>query len=201
MNIIGLTGGIATGKSTVSQFLESLHINVIDADVINHHLLMPTQAGYNKVLQLFPNTPLLSDNFLDKKYLREIIFNDKHSKTALEQQLHPLIKAEIISRIETLQASINIPYCIVSVPLLIEANFKSLVNDIWVCDCSENTQIQRLMKRDHISQADAQIIISHQLERQERLRYANEIINTEHIDSMQKQIMALHNQQIKLHSN
>ncbi len=200
MNIVGLTGGIATGKSTVSHFLESLEIPIIDADLINKQLLLPKNIGYKAVLKLFPDIPLLSDDSLDKRHIRDKVFNHKPSKELIEQKLHPLIKEEISAQIKHLKTNSETPYCIVSVPLLIEANFSHLVNEIWICDCAERTQTQRLMARDKISQTDAKLIMSHQLSRSKRLKYADEIINTEEMNAMQKKILALHLKKIKLNS-
>jgi len=200
MNIIGLTGGIATGKTTVSQFLSTLDTPIIDADIINQQLLMPHQEGYSKVLELFPETPLLSDLSLDKKYLRHKIFHHIDNKKKLELLLHPLIKNKIVFEIEALKQKEKKPYCMVAVPLLIEAKFTDIIDEIWVTDCSESIQINRLMKRDNSSLSDAKLIMSHQLSRKERLKYADQIITTDDHKMMENKITELHYQQIKLHS-
>jgi len=198
MNVIGLTGGIATGKTTVSHSFKSLNVPIIDADIINRQLLLTEQSGYNEILKLFPDIPLAEDGSLDKHYIRTKIFNHPEIKQQLEQRLHPLIKTEINVQINKLKSSNNDSYCIVSVPLMIEAKFNHLVSKLWVCDCSEKIQLQRLMIRDQLSQEDAQLIINHQLSRQERLQYADEIIPTKNKTQMQEKIKYLHQQQIKL---
>lgn len=200
MNIVGLTGGIATGKSTVSRFLSTLNTPIIDADIINQQLLLPQQEGYLKILQLFPDTPILTDQALDKRYLRHKIFAHKASKQQLEKYLHPIIKKQILAEINALKQR-ALAYCIVSVPLLVEAKFTHLVDEVWVTDCSEEMQLSRLMKRDTISLSDAKLIMSHQLTRAERLKHADQIIETEHLDVMENRLIQLHQQQINLHSN
>jgi len=201
MNIVGLTGGIATGKTTVTQFLSTtLSTPIIDADTINQKLLMPHQEGYSKLLELFPETPLLEDLSLDKGYIRHKIFHHIENKKKLEQLLHPIIKNKILYEIQALKQKGESPYCIVAVPLLIEANFIDVVKEIWVTDCPEDMQINRLMKRDNSSLSDAKLIMSHQLARKERLKYADQIITTNDQKVMEDQITELHYQQIKLHS-
>lgn len=200
MNIIGLTGGIASGKTTVSDYIAHLDIPIIDADVINRHLLQPNNVGYQQIVRTFSNIPLLSDGSLDKVYLRNKIFTDKLSKKRLEKILHPLITSEIKSQIKKHKIKNLYPYCIVSVPIMIEANFLGLVSSLWVTDCSEKIQLKRLMERDKITQEDARLIMSHQLSRQERLQYADQVINTENESQMIEKIKYLHHQQILLNS-
>ncbi len=198
MNIIGLTGGIATGKSTVTKYFSTLCTPIIDADIINKKLLQPNNTGYVHVLKAFPNIPLLADSALDKNFLRRQIFNDIKQKKILENILHPLIKKEITETIKVLNARLKHNYCIVSVPLLIETNFNSLVKEIWVTDCTEETQIKRLTARDNISIREAKLIISHQLSRKKRLSFAHQVIPTEQYNDMKSFILNLHNNQIKL---
>ncbi|MBL7004483.1 MAG: dephospho-CoA kinase [Gammaproteobacteria bacterium] len=189
MKVVGLTGGIATGKTTACHYLHTLSVPIIDADIINHKLLEPNQKGYLGLLKLFPDIPLIEQQ-LDKKYLRKILFNDAHAKQQIEHLLHPIIKQSIQQEIDSIDKST--PYCIIAVPILIEANFQYLVDTIWVTDCSVNTQITRLMLRDNITIEDAKNILQHQLTREERLSYANEVISTENTIDMQKTLDFLH---------
>lgn len=200
MNIVGLTGGIASGKTTVSHFFSRLAIPIIDADVINHRLILPKGKAYIEIIKAFPDIPLLNDRSLDKKYLKNKIFNEAISKQLLEHILHPLIESEIKQQIKTLSLQRH-PYCIVSVPLMIEANFTHLISTLWVCDCKQSTQLKRLIKRDKILIQDAKIMLSHQLSRQQRLSFADHIIPTEHKTPMEDKIKYLHQQQIKLNSH
>ena len=193
MFIIGLTGGIATGKSTVCQFIaEHYHTPIIDADVINAQLLKPHQLGYQALLKQFPDIPLLENQQLDKHYLREQIFNHTIKKKTVEQLLHPLIKHAISEQLTTLKTQQH-PYCIIAVPLLIEAQFDDLVDTIWVTDCDEKLQLQRLLQRDAISKSLALTMIDAQLTRAERLKHADAIIPTHHFRVMQQTIIQLFN--------
>lgn len=192
MKVVGLTGGIATGKTTVTNFLNNLNVPIIDADIINFHLLEPKQLGYLGILKLFPDTPLLNNKALDKSYLKNKLFNSQSNKTKIEALLHPLIKHEIKHQINNLNQTTNTSYCIVVVPLLIESNFTDLVDEIWVTDCYENTQKKRLMKRDHISSDNVDLIMSHQLSRTARLEYASQIISTDNEKDMEIKLKQLH---------
>ncbi len=200
MNVVGLTGGVATGKTTVTHYFKNLNIPIIDADAINYQLLQPKQSGYTAILNLFPDVPLLKDSTLDKAYLRHKIFSDSDNKHQLECLLHPIIKQKIMSQIQSLKLNSQSSYCIVSVPLLIEAKFNDLMEEIWITDCSEETQIKRLMLRDQISNADAKLIMANQLTRQARLKYADKIINTENHEAMNICLDNLHKRQINMNS-
>lgn len=183
MYVIGLTGGIATGKTSVCEYLSSqFAIPIIDADIINKQLLEPEQAGYKGILNLFPYIPLNNKQQLDKLFLRAEIFSDPAKKLAIEKLLHPLIKNSIFQQIDDLKTHSS---CVVAIPLLIEAHFDDLVDTIWVTDCSEELQLQRLLSRDKLSESLAKSMIKSQLSRAERKQHADAIIPTDSFASMQ----------------
>lgn len=182
MLVIGLTGGIASGKTTATQYLKSLNIPIIDADDINKALLQPKQPAYLQVLKCFPDIPINQDSTLDKRYMRQHILANNVKKKQLEALLHPLIKQQIIQQVEQCRNNNN-TYCVVSAALLIEARLQSLVDVIWVTDCPESIQIERLSKRDNMSQVEAKKMLSYQLTRKQRLSFAQAIIpSTDYIE-------------------
>ena len=125
---VGLTGGIASGKSTVSQLFSTLGIDIIDADLIAHQLVEPGQDCLDKITQTFGGNFLLNNGELDRQQLRQVIFSDLEARQQLEAILHPIIRQQLITQSDNSSST----YCILSVPLLIEAKMTSLVNRVFV---------------------------------------------------------------------
>lgn len=171
MKWTGLTGGIATGKSTAKKLIEGLGAPVIDADEISHRLTGVGQAGYTAVVSHFGNQVLQKDQTLDRKKLGQIVFSDSEQKLALENILHPLIRSEVIRQREQHEKS-GAAVCFYDVPLLFE---KQLWNDfdatvlIW---CDPRIQLERLMRRNNFSESEAQLRISNQIDLIEKVRMA-----------------------------
>ncbi len=194
--IIGLTGGIGSGKSTVAKMLRKLGAAVIDSDQIAHQLLMPHQPSFTQVIEHFGPSILQANGLLDRTKLRIIIFNTPAERHWLEQLLHPLIKAEILKQAAGISAK---TYLIVEIPLLIEANFQDSVDRILVIDCPEDCQIERIMQRDSVSREEAQNALQTQTSREQRLAKADDILqNSETLDKLKKKVEALHQYYIKL---
>lgn len=170
---IGLTGGIASGKSTVAQLFEHYDIPIIDADIIARQLVKPKQAAFDEIVQLFGQHIVQADGTLNRKSLRQLIFSDNAAKQQLEHILHPKIRQQFIQQSNQQRA----PYCIVVIPLLVEANMKDIVDRVLVVDLEPKQQFKRLCERDDISQHDAQLIINNQCNRQQRLDVADDVIN------------------------
>ena len=187
---VGLTGGICSGKTTVSNiFKDKFHIVIIDADEISRDLLLPNTKSYKEVAALFGKNAIQEDGSLNRKYIRDAIFKDKNLRIQLENIIHPKVENEIIQS----SARLTEPYCIISIPLLIEAHMQSLVDRILVIDVSQDIQIQRIQARDQCSREQALSIIESQIPQNERLSFADEVIaNNNGIAELHEQITKLH---------
>ncbi|MDQ7015085.1 MAG: dephospho-CoA kinase [Gammaproteobacteria bacterium] len=194
MLIIGLTGGIGSGKSTVAQLFSEYGIPVLDADQIARQLVEVGQPALTKIAQRFGQHILHADGSLNRSALRQKIFNDSRAKQQLENLLHPLIRQQMhIQSKQLLQQQPPPSYCIHMIPLLLESQQTASVDRILVVDLPEQLQIQRVKQRDQQSQTEVQRIIEQQVSRQQRLQAANEVIdNSGHLNALQKQVKQLH---------
>jgi dephospho-CoA kinase len=190
MYSVGLTGGIASGKTTISNLFAELGVPVIDTDVISRNLLAPGEQAYRQVCAHFGKQILFASGEINRVALRNIIFSNPQQKSWLETMLHPLIfQRSHDAIIENSRAS----YVLVVVPLLFETNFQSLVDRILVVDCPADQQIRRLMKRDDIDKNLAHNMLAQQLSNAERLTRAHDIINNREDDAdLTTQVAALH---------
>lgn len=186
---VGLTGGIASGKSTVSDLFSELGITIIDADKIARDLVEINQPCYQQIVSRFGTDILLDNLQLDRQKLRHIIFHDERAKKELEAILHPTIRQQL-----EIQSDLALsPYCILSIPLLIEANMTSIVDRTLVIDTSSEIQLSRLCDREKIPADEALRMINSQVSRQQRLRYADDIvINNDSVDALKDQVKTLH---------
>jgi dephospho-CoA kinase len=190
MYAVGLTGGIASGKTMISNLFAELGVPIIDTDVISRKLLEPGELAYDQVCAHFGKDILNTNNNIDRARLREIIFSDPAEKSWLETMLHPLIYQR--SHEAVLEHS-RASYVMVVIPLLFESNFKSLADSILVVDCPAELQVERLVKRDNIDESLARKMMSQQLSNSERLARAHDIINNGNDDSdLRSQVAALH---------
>ncbi len=186
---VGLTGGIGSGKSTVSDLFKQHNIPVIDADEISHALVTPNSIPLTQIKHCFGHTSITPDGYLNRAQLRKIIFNNPEKKQQLEAIMHPLIFAEINQQLSRLQSA----YVIIAVPLLIETQQQSLVDHILVIDCPIENQINRVELRDSLSRTEIIAIINTQVSRKTRLAQANSIIhNTQDIHFLKQQVNQLH---------
>jgi dephospho-CoA kinase len=187
---IGLTGGIGCGKSTVARIFKQLKTPVIDADEIAHQLVAIGQPALAQIQQDFGTDVFKPDGSLDRKKLSEIVFSDPEQKQKLESILHPLVYRSIQAKIKQL----NTPYCIICIPLIFETNMTQLVDRILVVDCSFETQIKRVQKRDNMTIEKIQSIINSQVSRAFRKAHANDLIdNSETDDRLAEAVKKLHN--------
>ena len=190
--IIGLTGGIASGKSTVSKFFSNLSIPIIDADQISHDLTKINGSAYSEVIEYFGENITGENGDIDRKKLGTIVFNSKSKKEKLESIIHPKVLSTIQAEIKSRRGE----YKIIEVPLLIESGFQEFTNRILVVDCSTETQMERLMVRDEVTEEYAKNILSNQIDRETRLKFANEIVINEKNNSLLKledQVKKIHN--------
>lgn len=192
---IGLTGGIASGKSTVCQLFSQLNITIIDSDQIARDLVQPGEIALTEIVTVFGSGVLLSDGALDRIALRHHIFSDPIAKKQLEKILHPKISDQL-----TLQSNkAKTPYCILDIPLLIESKLQSSVDRILVIDLDEEEQLKRLCLRDAISPSNAQKILASQCSRTERLYFSHDIIlNDKTAVFLEQQVADLHKKYLKL---
>lgn len=174
--VIGVTGGIASGKTTVANlFHHHFDIDIVDADLIAREVVAPDSAGLQAIVAHFGSHILLADGSLDRAALRGIIFNQPDEKAWLDNLLHPMIRHEM----ELALTKVSSPYALLVVPLLIENQLQSMVDRVLVIDVDPQIQIARTMQRDNVSREQAEQILAAQASRQQRLAMADDIINNE----------------------
>ena len=155
---IGLTGGIASGKTTVCNLFKDLSVEIIDADVISHELSKKGGAAFEEIVEAFGDQTIGDDGELDRKRLRSIVFNDNSKKKILEKIIHPRVLLNINEKIEASQSN----YLIISVPLMIETGMNAMMDRVLLIDCNVETQIERIIQRDQTSREEAIKIIESQ---------------------------------------
>ncbi|MCK9502648.1 MAG: dephospho-CoA kinase [Porticoccaceae bacterium] len=189
MYVVGLTGGIGSGKSAVGNCFRNLGIKVVDADQMARRVVEPGTQALAEIGEHFGNNMLLADGSLNRAALREKIFADNHAKIWLEQLLHPLIRQ--LTRTE-LDSAIS-PYAVLESPLLIEMGQNAIVNRVLVVDVPEETQIARASSRDSNSETQIRAIIASQINRKDRLAAADDIIdNTCPLEELPALVAKLH---------
>jgi dephospho-CoA kinase len=171
--VIGLTGGIASGKTTVANlFKQQFKIDIVDADIVAREVVEPGTPGLNAIIEHFGNDIVLDNQLLDRAKLRERIFSDPEEKEWLNQLLHPIIREKMLEDLQQVTSD----YVLLVVPLLIENNLESLCDRVLVVDVDPNTQISRTMKRDNVSEEQARAILASQASRQQRLDIADDVV-------------------------
>ncbi len=192
---IGLTGGIASGKSTVAKLFGALGVPIIDTDQIAREVVEPGQPPLERLVERFGQGILTPDGHLDRPKLREIVFSDPKARADLEALTHPAIGTAV----EALSAAAGGPYQILVIPLLVEKGLGSRVDRVLVVDCPEELQIRRLQARDGSTREQAQAILNVQTSRAARLKAANDVIlNESDIAALRDQVFALHGHYLEL---
>ena len=176
MKAIGLTGGIGSGKTTVSQLFAQLGVPVIDADVIARDITHPGYTAYEQIHNRWGADCFTANGDLDRSALRSRVFSNSRDLAELEDILHPAIEAEIENRKKQL-AKENHAYCLIVIPLLVEKKWQHLVDKLIVVDIPEALQIERTMQRGTVTQAQLESILSSQATREERLLQADFVID------------------------
>ena len=179
---IGLTGGIASGKTTVCDLFKELSVEIIDADIISHELSKRDGDAFQEILDAFGDDIIGDDGELDRKKLRSIVFNNNTKKKILEEIIHPKVLLSINEKIE---ASLS-NYLIISVPLMIETGMNEMMDRILLIDCSAETQIQRLIKRDQTTREEAIIIIENQASIETKRELSDDIIINNNATSIEE---------------
>jgi len=189
MIVVGLTGGIGSGKSAVTKIFEGLGVKVVDADVASRQPVMKGEPALKKIAEKFGANILTSEGELDRRKLREIIFNDNSAKDWLENLLHPLIHQILIDDLTSASSS----YAILVSPLLFETNQKDLCSKTIVVDTSEDRQIDRTSKRDNVEASQVKSIIDSQLDRKSRNELADIIIlNDGSLQELEEKVKKIH---------
>ncbi len=196
---IGLTGGIGSGKTTVSDLFANLGVPIIDTDVIAHELVDDKHV-LNKIIGIFGNKTLDKNKKLNRKILSQLIFNKIKDKQKLEDILHPAIRTVVNEKIHQLATSSSAPpYIIIVIPLLIETNFSRIINRTLAVMANEENRITRIKQRDNRNMDEIRAIISTQATDQQRLDVADDIIeNNKDIKELDLQIQALHKKYIAI---
>lgn len=193
--IIGLTGGIGSGKTAVSDRFKALGIHIVDADIAARTIVEPNKPAWRDIKEYFGPEALLEDLTLNRAWLRQQVFADNAKRKKLEALTHPRIRDEIIRDLE----NSNSAYTLLASPLLIESGQVALVNKVIVVDVPETLQIERTCSRDNNDVEQVKRIIAAQLPRQQRLSHADWVIdNTQPLESLDEQVETLHQELLKL---
>ena len=192
---IGLTGGIASGKSTAAKFFGALGVPILDSDQIARDVVEPGQPPLDQALERFGPKILTADGHLDRPALRDIVFSDPKARTDLEALTHPAIGAAMEAR----SAAAGGPYQILVIPLLVEKNLAAHLDRVLVVDCAEELQLRRLRDRDGSTPEQVQAILKAQAPRTARLRAADDVIhNDTDMSAVREQVAALHARYLEL---
>jgi dephospho-CoA kinase len=198
MLVAGLTGGIGSGKSAASDCFVSLGVPVIDADRVARLVVEPGSDALNKIAAHFGEQVIQADGSLNRAALRRIVFDKERERNWLEALLHPLIRDHILDTLEQLDEQGH-TYAILASPLLLETDQHLLISKVIVVDCPEALQISRTMARDKIEEAQVRQILAAQMQREERLKHADFVLdNSGNEDQLRDAVNALHPQLLQL---
>jgi len=190
--ILGVTGGIASGKSTVADMLRELGAPMIDFDLLAREVVAPGRPAWKEIVDYFGTAILLKDGFLDRKKLAGLVFKDPGNRRKLESITHPGIRDLFLKRVKEFTKTGSAPIVQAVIPLLFEAGLQELVHKILVVYIPRELQIERLTKRDHISREQAERILKAQLPIEDKLKHADFVIRNEKgLKETQKQVLAL----------
>ena len=187
--VVGVTGGIGSGKSAATAEFEKLGITVVDADVVARQVVMPGTPCLQAIAEHFGNQLLTEGGELNRKALRQRVFSNPQEKEWLNTLLHPAIRQELISQLEQADS----PYVILSAPLLLENGLEKYCQRVLVVDVPESLQISRTIQRDDSPKREVEAIMKAQLSRSERLKKANDVLNNDgSLEQLEQQVLQLH---------
>lgn len=188
--VLGLTGGIGSGKTAASDYLQTRGICVVDADQVARQVVEPGEPALTAIVEQFGSEVLQEDGSLDRRALRQRVFADPDERRALEAITHPAIAAEILRQLQEADS----PYVILVSPLLLETSQRQMANRILLIDAPETVQVARTRTRDETSEEQVRAIMAAQMSRQERLALADDVITND------GQLTDLHNALDQLHA-
>ena len=195
---VGLTGGIASGKTTVAALFTELGAGVVDTDQVAREVVAEGEPGLEAIVDAFGTGVLVDSGDLDRSALRAIIFGDADERRKLEGILHPLIRARTLTQLDAVET----PYAVVVVPLLVETDFAEFVDRVLVVDCPRELQLERLVQRDQISTADAEAILATQVDRETRSAHADDILDGgQSLDKIRQHVRILHTDYLRRAAN
>jgi dephospho-CoA kinase len=193
--VVGLTGGIGSGKTTVANLFAAEGISLVDADIVAREVVAPGSKGLEAIVTHFGIEILTPEGELDRAKLRQRIFSHPEEREWLNQLLHPMIRQEMLAQVEKATSA----YVIMVVPLLFENGLDRLVNRTLVVDISPELQINRTVKRDNVDASQVNNIISSQCSRSEKLARADDIIDNQgEISTLKQEVLALHQRYLQL---
>ena len=193
--VVGLTGGIGSGKSAAAAMFRAWGIEVINADALAREVVEPGQPALNDIAAHFGSDILTAESYLDRAALRRIVFSNPEQKSWLENLLHPLIAVLLQQRLNATES----PYTILESPLLLETEQYKLVERVLVIDASEEIQMDRTVKRDGSDEGVIRSIIASQTDRAKRIQHADDLVsNEEGLEQLRAKIEVLHNKYIGL---
>jgi dephospho-CoA kinase len=198
--VVGLTGGIGSGKSAAADAFARLGAALVDTDLIAHELTAPGGAAVGEIARQFGKAFVDASGAMDRKRMRALVFSDAEEKQRLEALLHPMIRAESERRIAAVFAAKAAPYVVFVVPLLVEsADYRQRVGRVLVVDCPEALQVARVRQRSMLPEGEVKRIIAAQIQRERRLAAADDVIdNSGTIAALQQQVRALHEKYLAL---
>jgi len=195
--VVGLTGGIGCGKSSACRIFTELGIDVVDTDQIAHQLTQSNGRAIPAIRGLFGDGYITAEGALDRNKMRQLVFTDNSWRIKLEKLLHPLILEETKRQIQQCKSS----YVVVAVPLLFETgDYNQLIQRVLVIDCDESLQVVRTMARSHLTVEEVRAIMATQIDRQQRLKKADDVIdNNQDISYLRKKIKRVHQSYLDLY--
>ena len=196
--IIGLTGGIGSGKSAAAALFKDIGVDLIDADDLARDSLSINSEGYKLFIEEFGDKYLDENKNINRELIRKLIFNDSDAKSKLESIIHPIVR----SGIETFIKNKKSDYCIIVVPLIFETNSSKIYDRVLVIDCDVDVQISRTSKRDNQTKSDIENIINKQATREERISIADDVIvNNGSLDLLRNEVLKIHKKYLEIVKN
>ena len=196
--IIGLTGGIGSGKSAAAALFKDIGVDLIDADDLARDSLSINSEGYKLFIEEFGDKYLDENKNINRELIRKLIFDDSDAKSKLESIIHPIVR----SGIETFIKNKKSDYCIIVVPLIFETNSSKIYDRVLVIDCDVDVQISRTSKRDNQTKSDIENIVNKQATREQRLSIADEVIvNNGSLDLLRNEVLKIHKKYLEIVKN
>jgi dephospho-CoA kinase len=191
MKVIGLTGGIGSGKSTVSQFLAELGAAVLDVDKLGHEALKPGNVAREQVINEFGKSIVATSGDIDRARLGELVFHNNEARLRLQEILHPIMDNMVMTQLETYRRK-GVKVVVLEAAILLEAGKTSQVDEVWVTVASETTILKRLRERTGLSEPEARARIRSQLSNEERIKHADVVIDTDcSLDELKTKVKGL----------